>query len=384
MRIIVILFIQLALLMKGLCVVVQRVSASDPVLAGQTVKLECLWSAGSGPPLYSLRWCKDGHQFFAITLVPRRNKISFPLEGVNVVLSTSDEYSVSLTNASSATSGTYTCEAMSDKPYFLSSARSVSISVIEVPISGPNWRGVLSVYHVEQKLHAHCHVAGSRPPANFSFWINDYHVQENEWIIQHVPQKETTENLWNSSSTLIVPLSASNIQKFLHEKKESHNPQITLSADDDSYHNLQRHSYESNRRNIRWSTRSTVLPGLQPSSFSSFSFSISRNKRDYESKPSILMLPPAHERSTRVSSSQRRLLSWSGDNKDTKLNLTCIANVGGIPLHTNAKSIITFPKEPEYNSIKVLLKGTGSLTSHSYYLSSAALVIIVIHMFMHY
>ncbi|XP_068212061.1 uncharacterized protein [Palaemon carinicauda] len=360
MRIIIMMIFQVVLSMKGQCVIVQQVSTSNPVLAGHSVKLQCLWSAGSGPPLYSLRWCKDGHQFFASTLVPHRHKVAFPLEGVNVVLSTSDEYSVTLASVSSATSGTYTCEAMSDRPYFLSSAKSLNISVIEVPTSGPNWRGVLSVYHLEQQLHAHCHVAGSRPPANFSFWINDYHVQEDEWIVQHVPRKETEKDLWNSSSTLIVPLSASNVQKFLHERKQSDNFQIALSADGDSNPNLQRHSYYGgNRRNIR----KTIMHNPQPLS--------------------LLASYSEYEISTRISPSQRRLQSWSNDNKRKHLNLTCIAYVGGIPLYTNTKSITTFPKEPEYNSIRVLLKGTGSLASHNNYLYSTTAVIAVFLMLMY-
>lgn len=51
-----------------------------------------------------------------------------------------------------------------------------SRSVTEVPADGPTWRSVLSVYHIDQQLHSHCHVFGSRPPASFSFFLNDHPV----------------------------------------------------------------------------------------------------------------------------------------------------------------------------------------------------------------
>lgn len=65
-----------------------------PAVAGQAVQLECLWSRGSGPPLYSLRWCKDGDQFFVVTSVPEPRKVLFPVPGVQVLVSvwpTSDQ-----------------------------------------------------------------------------------------------------------------------------------------------------------------------------------------------------------------------------------------------------------------------------------------------------
>lgn len=68
-------------------VVVQQVATKGPAVAGQVVQLECLWSQGSGPPLYSLRWCKDGAQFFVVTSVPEPRKVVFPVPGVQVVVS---------------------------------------------------------------------------------------------------------------------------------------------------------------------------------------------------------------------------------------------------------------------------------------------------------
>lgn len=74
--------------------VVQQVDTMGPAVAGQAVQLECLWSRGSGPPLYSLRWCKDGDQFFVVTSVPEPRKVLFPVPGVQVLVSvwpTSDQ-----------------------------------------------------------------------------------------------------------------------------------------------------------------------------------------------------------------------------------------------------------------------------------------------------
>uniref|UniRef100_A0A0P4VVG1 Ig-like domain-containing protein n=1 Tax=Scylla olivacea TaxID=85551 RepID=A0A0P4VVG1_SCYOL len=113
------------------CVVVQQVGTRGPAVAGRAVQLECLWSQGSGPPLYVVQWCKDGDMFFRVTLVPEPRKVVFPTPGVQVVVGASSEHRVTLTNVTAATAGNYSCEAMSDTPDFFVSALSVYIPVLE-------------------------------------------------------------------------------------------------------------------------------------------------------------------------------------------------------------------------------------------------------------
>ena len=66
--------------------VVQQIGTHEPAVAGRSLQLECLWSQGSGPPLYGVQWCKDGDMFFRVILVPEHRKVAFPAPGVQVVV----------------------------------------------------------------------------------------------------------------------------------------------------------------------------------------------------------------------------------------------------------------------------------------------------------
>lgn len=311
-------YLLLLLSAASLGVVVQQVVTRGPAVAGQAVQLECLWSRGSGPPLYSLRWCKDGDQFFVVTSVPEPRKVLFPVPGVQVLVGASDEHRVTLTNLTHAASGTYTCEAMSDGPAFFSSARSTRLAVLEVPAAGPTWRGLQSTYHLDQHLQAHCHVFASRPPALFTFLVNGLMItRQSEWHRWNPPIEQPQEFVWNSSSTLSVPLSLENIQKLFPQDEPKHTTHKALSL---VSANGPRYQPESVWPSQYQEYRTTFVSSLQAS----------HSHTQYRSA-SLLASRPTHTQGLSFPPNMLRL------------NLTCIAEVGELSFRSTAWSVVSLP-----------------------------------------
>ncbi|XP_071515171.1 uncharacterized protein [Panulirus ornatus] len=350
----------------GVCVVVQKVVVPEPAVSGHPASLECWWSAGSGPPLYSLRWCKDGRQFFVVTLVPEYRKRVFSAPGVQVLVGASDQWRLSLTNVTSLTSGTYTCEAMSDAPHFFSSARSAYLSVVEVPADGPTWRGVLSVYHVDQQLHTDCHVYGSRPPATFSFFLNDHPVtDDNKWIIKQQPVKSTGELIWNSSSTLSIPLNSENIKILLPKSV----PKLPSNSFQETQRNMAKY-HSRPPKNLSPSVSSFYNPTLsfttpknswQQSSSSASTITRSVRQLSYGSSYFISSTPPVLP-SSRSSHIASRTVRYSFPPETFLINLTCVANIGGLSFKTSTWSSVSFPFPVHPNSISRFSGNSGTVS----------------------
>ncbi|XP_042877553.1 uncharacterized protein LOC122256733 [Penaeus japonicus] len=343
-------FCALLLFHLGAGVIVQEVGIPKPTIAGHIARLECLWSTGSGPPLYSLRWCKDGQQFYVVTVRPRPHQAVFPTPGVHVLLSMSDETVLSLTNVTAATSGTYTCEAMSDAPDFLSSARSAHLSVIEVPVSGPTWAGVLSVYHVHQHLRARCHVMGSRPPAVFTFLLNGAKfLHEEPWVTVDTPRYDIRGETWNSSSSLSIPLTPGNILKFFPlGDRRSYYSANSRTYDGPSISGGP--SYQSPRIFVSDSNQDILVNDLG-----------SRSTRQMADGSSYYM--PASSRSSDDAPTSRAVSFPGSASQTRRLNLTCLANVGGLVYKTTAVSLVSFPTEIHYTSITRGAVGSGPVHS---------------------
>ncbi|XP_076044279.1 uncharacterized protein LOC143027129 [Oratosquilla oratoria] len=188
------------------CVVVQKIEVPQPAIVGKVARLRCVWSAGSGSPLYSLRWRKNGTEFFAVTTKPRV-KVVHSVSGVHVQVGVSNEYGVSLFNVSKETAGKYSCEAMSDEPFFHQSTMSAALEVVDLPSFGPVWSHMRSIYRVDQLLQPKCSVYESMPTAYISFHISGSVVKtESSWMrVFHHPSTKSG-HVYNSSSSLSVRL----------------------------------------------------------------------------------------------------------------------------------------------------------------------------------
>ncbi|KAK3885719.1 hypothetical protein Pcinc_010104 [Petrolisthes cinctipes] len=274
-------------------------------------------------------WCKDGHQFFVVTLQPSLRKVVFPIPGVHVLVTASDQYTLTLNNVSSLTTGTYTCEAMSDQPAFISTALALNLTVIELPTWGPTLMDMVSVYQEGETLHARCTVVRSRPHAHFSFSINNYTIPEkHEWIINNTQVENKDDLTWNSSATLSIKLSPTNMDILLKQRLHEENHPS-------GHHPLPR--YYRLPSSLTSASHSSVTYSHNNSSTLSSLFRSWSKQTDSSSKGDVV-----DDRESYQFLSRHSVSSWSAAGTQ-RVNLTCIARVSTLTFHTSTWSLLAFP-----------------------------------------
>ncbi|XP_022250139.1 uncharacterized protein LOC111087521 isoform X2 [Limulus polyphemus] len=89
----------------------------DDIHSGSDLTLRCHYNL-EGESLYSVKWYRDDMEFFRF--VPRDNppKQFFPLEGIDVDVSLSDERVVFMRGLKPSTEGLFRCEVSADAPSF--------------------------------------------------------------------------------------------------------------------------------------------------------------------------------------------------------------------------------------------------------------------------
>ncbi|XP_045112788.1 uncharacterized protein LOC123505506 [Portunus trituberculatus] len=189
-----------------------------------------------------------------------------------------------------------------------------SLLTTEVPAAGPNWRGLLSMYHLDQQLVAHCHVHFSRPPALFTFFVNGHLVTDSGWHLWNPPVQHPQEPVWNSSSTLSIPLNLQNIQKLFPKE----HPKYTFIESDS----------EAGTDVTQYEPEATWLSDPQR----------------YYTFPSGLLLSGSQTKHSFTSQSNSIHTQISSPPTNTlRLNLTCVADVGQLSYKTSAWSSVSLP-----------------------------------------
>ncbi|CAN7975186.1 unnamed protein product, partial [Ixodes persulcatus] len=97
--------------------VLLSVDAPQAALVGGSAKLECRYHLADAS-LYSVKWYKDGTEFYRYLPGDYPPTQVYHLRGVTVNVTASDATSVLLKELSLASEGTYRCEVSSDAPSF--------------------------------------------------------------------------------------------------------------------------------------------------------------------------------------------------------------------------------------------------------------------------
>ncbi|XP_073949005.1 uncharacterized protein [Choristoneura fumiferana] len=141
------------------------------VALGSRAQLACRWRLGADA-LYSVKWYKDGREFFRH--VPRDAEPirSFPLPGVHVEASGFDGSNVTLRPAQEATAGRYRCEVSGERPLFPTVSDHADMAVVVLPETGPTLSGFRSRYRAGERVHASCACGASRPAARLAWYVN--------------------------------------------------------------------------------------------------------------------------------------------------------------------------------------------------------------------
>ncbi|XP_033149751.1 uncharacterized protein LOC108594562 isoform X1 [Drosophila busckii] len=142
------------------------------VVKGGSVQLECLYDL-DGEALYSVKWYKDGNEFYRY--VPRDNPPAqtFRLPGVAVDLHNSSDALVSLLNLNLQSTGRFRCEVSGEAPSFQTVTQHGDMNVVSLPDQGPpKISGGRPRYQIGDWVRVNCTAGRSKPAVNLSWYIN--------------------------------------------------------------------------------------------------------------------------------------------------------------------------------------------------------------------
>ncbi|CAG9785550.1 unnamed protein product [Diatraea saccharalis] len=142
------------------------------VAEGETALLGCKFDM-EDDSLYSLRWYKDGREFYRYAPKSIRPTKVFYVPGVNVDLSQSSTNFVTLKHFTRESAGVYRCEVYGESPGFTMVYREKYVAVDLLPKNGPMIIGLQNEYWHGSKMDVNCTTSPSRPEAHLAWYIND-------------------------------------------------------------------------------------------------------------------------------------------------------------------------------------------------------------------
>ncbi|XP_021926689.1 uncharacterized protein LOC110833219 isoform X2 [Zootermopsis nevadensis] len=134
-------------------------------------RLECHFDL-EGEALYSVKWYKDGNEFFRF--VPRDQPPAqlFPLPGVSVDIHNSTESQVVLKSVNLSSTGRYRCEVSAEAPSFQTVSDHGDMTVVALPEEGPRITGGRPRYQIGDTVRVNCTSGRSKPAAQLMWFIN--------------------------------------------------------------------------------------------------------------------------------------------------------------------------------------------------------------------
>ncbi|XP_050079128.1 uncharacterized protein LOC126565971 [Anopheles maculipalpis] len=138
---------------------------------GHSAKLECLYDM-EGEVLYSVKWYKDGSEFYRY--VPRDDppQQTFSIEGITVNLHNSTNSHVMLENVNLFSSGKYRCEVSAEGPSFQTVANNSEMMVVVLPDTDPVISGGYPRYQIGDYVRLNCTSGRSKPAVQLTWYIN--------------------------------------------------------------------------------------------------------------------------------------------------------------------------------------------------------------------
>lgn len=144
--------------------------------------------------LNSVKWYKDGLEFFRYSPMTHPTILKFPVDGVTISDKkfTCNQFycSIQLENLSQRSSGAYRCEVSGDAPEFKLISKTANMTVAALPQHDPFINGMTQSYRFGDFFVANCTSDWSSPPATLSWYIND-NLASPELL---EPEHETTMN----------------------------------------------------------------------------------------------------------------------------------------------------------------------------------------------
>ena len=165
----------------------------EQVILGEMASLHCQYDM-EGEELYSVKWYKNGHEFFRYIPGDREQRVTtFSLPGLQVERSQSDSNRVVLRNVNLATTARYRCEVSAEAPLFNTVSQSQRLQVVALPSSGPRISGLrpgARQYRLGETLRLNCTSDSGHPAPHLAWFINGNMAEPHQLLHYPVIQHE--------------------------------------------------------------------------------------------------------------------------------------------------------------------------------------------------
>ncbi|XP_036231305.2 uncharacterized protein beat-IIIb [Bactrocera oleae] len=157
------------------CLSMTEVRIPKHIMRHEDAMLGCKYDL-DGESLYSVKWYKDGFEFYRY--VPRDMPPGqvFPLPGVDVDLLNSTDNVVVLRRVTLQSTGRYRCEVSGEAPSFQTVSGHEDLIVVVTPKHGPQITGGQPRYQIDDIVRVNCTSAPSKPVCHLSWLINGVHA----------------------------------------------------------------------------------------------------------------------------------------------------------------------------------------------------------------
>ncbi|XP_037821160.1 uncharacterized protein LOC119610131, partial [Lucilia sericata] len=142
------------------------------VIKGSTAQLECLYDL-DGEALYSVKWYKDGNEFYRYVPRDMPPAQTFLLPGVSVDVHNSSDAIVTLREVNLQSAGRFRCEVSGEAPSFQTVTEHGDMVVVSLPDQGPpKISGGRPRYQIGDWVRINCTAGRSKPAVQLSWFVN--------------------------------------------------------------------------------------------------------------------------------------------------------------------------------------------------------------------
>jgi len=231
---------------------------SHAILADR-VELVCNYDM-EGDKLYSVKWYRNGQEFYRYIPTDTPDTTVFPYPGIDVDEYKSTETRIILRRVDLNTSGMFRCEVSGEAPLFQTATSSNVMIVVDLPDEGPVISGSQPRYHTGDVLTANCSSSRSLPAASLKWYINGEEATKR--MLVHYPTISLPQGLY--SSVLGIKLK---VRDKLFSKSGDLKIKCTAAIDtiywrsnEESIQGLSERSYNLNVRDNGWNSVSAAIP----------------------------------------------------------------------------------------------------------------------------
>ncbi|XP_063871477.1 uncharacterized protein LOC135106409 [Scylla paramamosain] len=167
-------------------VLLKEVRVPSVALEGDMLHLHCDYEDGSS--LYTLKWYKDGLEFYrhkpGVLHIPDHSCLDDDVEGVSVDCWMSSEGEVVLKDVTSSTSGLYKCEVIGEQPTFRKEEKKGYLKVFSEALRKPRVEGVRQHYTPDDDIYLNCSSTNTQYLPTLT-WLVNGHPADQKYLMRY-------------------------------------------------------------------------------------------------------------------------------------------------------------------------------------------------------